>query len=245
MCQLETQGRHLAGLKSKSLAYFSGLDLCTGHLNGRGPKGDLVGRRGVEVARELQSQVGDGLVRLVHEVGVVCLCSGVAQCGGASEELLRGDGCAVNGGHRLRGHVRRSAIECHLDDGAQVRLGVLTRHRHREGGSILGKLKRTVGTVHGHSGHVATDAGKRQRLARAPQLREEVQVVALGHDLAPVGGRVPRRAGSRDGVGMALHPVAHLGNDAAIEGVDRTVTLGANVVGELAARGDRADEVVD
>ena len=245
MCQLETQGRHLAGLKSKSLADFSGLDLCAGHLNGRGPEGDHVGRRGVEVARELQSQVGDDLVRLVHEVGVVCLRAGVAQCGGASEELLRGDGRAINGGYRLRGYVGRSAIECHLDDGAQVRLRVLTRHRHREGGSILGELKRTVGAVHGHSGHVATDAGKRQRLARAPQLREEVQVVALGHDLAPVGGRVPRRAGSRDGVGVARHPLAHLGNDAAIESVDRTVALGADVVSELAARGDRADEVVD
>ena len=92
---------------------------------------------------------------------------------------------------------------------------------------------------------MAADAGKRQGLAGAPQFGEEVQVVALGHDLAPVGGRVPRRAGSRDGVGVTLHPLADLGDDAGVEGVDRAVALGADVVGELAARGDRADEVVD
>ena len=245
MSQLQAQGRDLAGLEGQALADFPGLDLCTGDLDGRGPEGDLVGRGGVEVARELQGQVGDGLVRLVHEVGVVCLRAGVAQRGSASEELLRGDGRTVDGGHRLRGHVGGSPVEGHLEDGAQVRLWVLTRHRHRQCGAVLGELKRTVGAVHGHTGHVSTDAGKRQRLARAPQLGEEVQVVALGHDLAPVGGRVPRRAGSRDGVRVARHPLSDLGDDARVEGVDRAVALGADVVGELAARGDRADQVVD
>ena len=245
VCQFEAQGRDLAGLEAQSLADFSSLDLGAGHLDGGGAEGDLVGRGGVEVAGELQGQVSDGLVRLVHEVGVVCLCAGVAQCGGASEELLRGDGRAVDGGDRLRGHVHRSAIEGDLDDGAQVRLRVLTRHGHREGGAVLGELKRTVSAIHGHGGDVAANAGKRQGLAGAPQFGEEVQVVALGHDLAPVGGGIPRRAGSRDGVGVTLHPLADLGDDAGVEGVDRAVTLGADVVGELATRGDRADQVVD
>ena len=245
MCQLQAQGGDLAGLEGEALADFSGLDLGTGHLNGGGPEGDLVGRGGVEVAGELHGQVGDGLVRLVHEVCVVGLCTGVAQCGGASEELLRGDGRAVDGGDRLRGHVGGGGVEGDLDDGAQVRLGVLTRHGHREGGAVLGEFKRTVGAVNGDGAHVAADAGKRQGLAGAPQFGEEVQVVALGHDLAPVGGGVPRRSGSRDGVGVTLHPLADLGDDAGVEGVDRAVTLGADVVGELATRGDRADQVVD
>ena len=98
-------GGDLAGLEGEALADFSGLDLGAGHIDGGGPEGDLVGRGGVEVAGELQGQVGDGLVRLIHEVGVVGLCAGVAQCGGASEELLRGDVRAVDGGDRLRGHV--------------------------------------------------------------------------------------------------------------------------------------------
>ena len=245
MCQLQAQGGDLAGLEGEALADFSGLDLGAGHLDGGGPEGDLVDRGGVEVAGELQGQVGDGLVHLVHEVGVVGLCAGVAQCGGASEELLRGDGRAVDGGDRLRGHVGGGGVEGDLDDRAQVRLRVLTRHRHREGGAVLGEVEGAVGAVHGDAAHVAADAGKRQGLAGAPQFGEEVQVVALGHDLAPVGGRVPRRAGSRDGVGMTLHPLADLGDDAGVEGVDRAVALGADVVGELAARGDRADEVVD
>ena len=245
VCQFEAQGRHLTGLEAESLADFSGLDLGAGHLDGGGAEGDLVGRGGVEVAGELQGQVGDGLVRLVHEVGVVGLCAGVAQCGGTSEELLRGDGRTVDRGDRLRGHVGGCGIEGDLDDGAQVRLGVLTRHRHREGGAVLGEVEGAVGAINGHTGDVAADAGKRQGLAGAPQLGEEVQVVALGHHLAPGGGGVPGRAGSRDGVGVTLHPLADLGDDAGVEGVDRAVTLGANVVGELATRGDRADEVVD
>ncbi|SIA68473.1 Uncharacterised protein [Mycobacteroides abscessus subsp. abscessus] len=92
---------------------------------------------------------------------------------------------------------------------------------------------------------MAADAGERQHLAGAPQLGEEVEVVALGHDLAPGGGGVPRRASSRDGVGVTLHPLANLGDDAGVEGLDRAVPLGADVIGELATRGDRADEVVD
>ena len=245
MCQLQAQGGDLAGLEGEALADFSGLDLGAGHLDGGGPEGDLVGRGGVEVAGELQGQVGDGLVRLIHEVGVVGLCAGVAQCGGASEELLGGDCRAVDGGDRLRGHVGGGGVEGDLDDGAQVRLRVLTRHRHREGGAVLGEVERAAGAVHGDGAHVATDAGKRQRLRGAPQFGEEVQVVALGHDLAPVGGGVPRRSGSRDGVGMTLHPLPDLGDDAGVEGVDRAVTLGADVVGELATRGNRADQVVD
>ena len=245
MSQLEAQGRHRAGLEGEALSDLAGLDLRAGHLNGRGPEGDLVGRGGVEVARECQGQVGDGLVRLVHEVGVVGLCAGVAQCGGASEELLRGDGRTVDGGDRLRGHVGGGGVEGDLDDGAQVGLGVLARHGHRERRAVLGEAEGTVGTVHGHGGDVAADAGKRQGLTGAPLLGEEVEVVALGHDLAPGGGGEPRRARSCDGVGVARHPLADLGDDAGVECVDRPVTLGADVVGELAARGDRADEVVD
>ena len=78
MRQLEAQRRDLPGLKGEPLADFSGLDLCTGHLNGRSPEGDLVGRGSVEVARKLQGQVGDGLIPLVHEVGIVGLRTGVA-----------------------------------------------------------------------------------------------------------------------------------------------------------------------
>ena len=52
--QLEAQRRDLPGLKGEPLADFSGLDLCTGHFNGRGPQSDLVRCRGIEVARELQ-----------------------------------------------------------------------------------------------------------------------------------------------------------------------------------------------
>ena len=245
MCQFEAQRRDLAGLEAEALADFTGLNLRAGHLDGGGPEGDLVGRGSVEVARELQGQVGDGLVRLVHQVGVVGLRAGVAQRGGSSEELLRGDGRAVDGGDRLRGHVGGCGIEADLDDGAQVRLRVLTRHGHRERGAVLGELERAVGAVHGDTGDVAADAGERQGLAGAPQLGEEVEVVALGHDLAPGGGGVPRRASSRNGVGVTLHPLADLGDDAGVEGLDRAVPLGADVVGELATRGDRADEVVD
>ena len=92
---------------------------------------------------------------------------------------------------------------------------------------------------------MAADAGKRQRLAGAPQLGEEVEVVTLGHHLAPVGGGEPRRARSRDGVGMTRHPLADLSDDAGIEGINRAVALRADVVGKLAARCDRTDEVVD
>ena len=89
------------------------------------------------------------------------------------------------------------------------------------------------------------DSGQGQRLAWAPQLGEEVQVVARGHDLAPVGGRVPGRASSRDGVRVACHPLSDIGDDVSVERVDRAITLGTDVVGELSARGDRADQVVD
>ena len=243
--QLEAQRRDLPGLKGEPLADFSGLDLCAGHLDGCGPEGDLVGRGGVEVARKLQGQVGDGLIPLVHEVGVVGLRARVAHRGGPSEELLRGDGRSVDGGHRLRGNVRGGAVEGYLDDGTQVRLRIIARHGHHEGGAVLVEIEGTVGTVHGHGAHVATNAGKRQCLAGAPQLGEEVEVVALGHHLAPVGGGEPRRARSGDGVGMTRHPLADLGDDSGIEGVDRAVTLRADVVGKLAARCDRADEVVD
>ena len=245
MGQLDAQGRDHSGVQGESLTDFAGLDLGTRDLHGGGSQGDLVGCRVVEGTVERQGQVADASATVVDQVGVVDLCSGVSQRGGSTEELGGRDGRSICHRDRLGRNVGGFCVKAHLDDGAHIRLRVLPRHGHRQRGAVLGEVEGAVGAVHAHAGDMPADSGQGQRLAWAPQLGEEVQVVARGHDLAPVGGGVPGRARSRDGVRVACHPLSDIGDDVGVERVDRAVTLGTDVVGELSARGDRSDEVVD